>query len=54
MEKRFWESKAMWGAILTFVVGGLTATGYIEVAQAIGALALTLGISIVGIRHAQK
>ena len=29
MEKAWYESKTMWGAIRTFVVGGLTVTGYV-------------------------
>lgn len=52
MKKQFWKSKAMWGAIVVFIGGGLTALGYPQYTDVI--LAIGTGLGIIGIRAAQK
>ena len=49
--KKWYESKAVWGAVLMFVAGGLKALGYEE----IGNLLMTVGASlgIYGVRVAE-
>lgn len=51
-EKKWYQSKAIWGAVLVFMAGGLSALGYTE----LGNILLTLGggIGIVGLRLAES
>jgi hypothetical protein len=50
MKKQFWKSKAVWGAVLVFVAGGLTALGYpVDWLYAVGA-----ALGIYGVRAAIK
>lgn len=51
-KKKFYESKAFWGAVLLFIGGGLNAIGLAE----ISAILMTLGgaLGIYGIRTATQ
>jgi len=50
MKKQFWKSKAVWGAIIVFIAGGLSALGYpVEWLYALGT-----ALGIYGVRVALK
>lgn len=55
MKKGFFGSKAMWGAILVFIGGGLEAIGVTGAIVWVQNIAMLLGLplAIIGIRDAQ-
>lgn len=52
MNKKWYESKAVWGALVVLVGSVLTAMGYDVLGQTVLGLGTSLGI--VGVRLAQK
>ena len=52
MDKKWYESTTMWGGVLVFIGGGLSAIGLDNFGNPIMALGATLGFT--GIRRALK
>lgn len=52
MDKKWYESKAIWGGVLVFIGGGLSALGLESFGTPI--MALGVGLGFVGIRIAQR
>lgn len=52
MQKDWYKSKSVWGAVIVFIGGGLVAFGFQQIGEALIAIGTSLGF--IGVRIAMK